>query len=143
MPSIPAEPSHQGCHYEPAAGLLAFAIGLYIAAGAKVLVHELPLDRAHWLERDWPLVVNCRLGSLVGGGPERHHHGLAVALAVERNSIRQVLDRVDRLAVVPDQEAQLLAGELSPDPFVVLAYVDARGDADCLRNALEQFLDPS
>ena len=100
-----------------------------------MLVHDLALERAHRLELHRAAVVDRGLGGLVGGGPQRDRPTLAIAggvdasrararRAAERDAVGEVLDRVDRLAVVADQQPEVLADELGDDPVVVLVELD-------------------
>ena len=54
--------------------------------------------------------------------------------------VGDVLDRVDRLAVAADQQAEVVALEVGTDLLVVLLDVDARFDPDAGEDLLEQFL---
>ena len=86
-------------------------------------MHNLALLRAHRIERYRPFVPNRSLGGLVGDGVQRVGSSLAIAgrvygerlalvNAVVGDAICEVLDRVDGLAVVTDQEREVIAHEL-------------------------------
>jgi hypothetical protein len=51
-----------------------------------------------------------------------------------------VLDRVDHLAVTPDDQAKVVALELGPDLVGILFDVHGRLDANGVENPLEQFM---
>ena len=142
---------YDGRDDQPAIWLLALAVRLDVVARLEVLVDDFALERAHRLERDGPAVVDGGLGRLVGGGPQRHSSSLAVAggvdddplagsLAAESDPVGDVLDRVDRLAVVADQQAEVLSDELAGNALLVLMDAHLSIDAGVGRNPLQQFL---
>ena len=108
-------------------------------------------ERAHRLERDRALVTDGGLGRLVRGRAQRDGAPLPVAGGVDDDAlagrrrpkgdpVRDVLDRVDRLAVVADQQAEVITDELAGHAFLVLVHADLGVDAES-GDPLEQFLD--
>ena len=60
------------------------------------------------------------------GSPRRRRRRPSrLGAAAPRDRVREVLDRVDRLAVLADQQAELVAAARDVDRLVVLAHVDA------------------
>src|SRR5579884_2102123 len=150
-PATPTAPNllNQRRDDQPPIGLLPLAVGLDVVAALEVFVHDLALERAHRLELNRPAIVDRGLGSLVSRRSQRHRPALAItggvdhdsqrsSAAAERDSIREVLDRVDRLSMMPDQQPEVLADELGADPVGLLLNIDARLDADSGRDPLEQ-----
>src|SRR6188508_2664015 len=100
-------------------------------------VHDLALDRCHRVELDrlarGDRLVGAALGQRVEARlsaravPGRvYDHGLALVSAVTpEDRVREVLDRVDRLAVLADQEPQLATDEGRGEGFLVLPNLDA------------------
>src|SRR3954453_9451486 len=58
-----------------------------------------------------------------------HGHGLARRAAPRESGVRDVLSRVDRLAVLPDQQPEIAARARCEDAGLVLPHVHARADA--------------
>ena len=88
-------------------------------------------------------------GRLIGRRSKRHGTTLAVAGGVDhhahrllgppvRDPVREMLDRVDRLTVVPDQEPQIVAQELAGDDPVLLGDPHLGLDADSSGDLLEE-----
>ena len=82
-------------------------------------MHDLPFDRGHRIERDGLGVPCSALRGADREGFERCASPCAIArridddllavvgMTAEHDRIRQVLDRVDRLAVAADQHAEV------------------------------------
>ncbi len=150
-----AEPLLDQRRYDqPPLGLLTLAVCLDVVPALEVLVNYLALERAHRLERHRTTIVDRRLRSLIRRSPERdgaalaitssvNHHTQGFSGAAECNPVGQVLDRVDRLAVMADQESEILADKLSRETFGVLAELDRRIDPDSVGNLLEHLPDAS
>jgi hypothetical protein len=128
------------------------AVRLDVVPGLQVLVDDLALEGAHRLELDRATIVYRGLGSLVSSGFQRYCAPFAIAgrvdddpqwrsAATKRYAVCEVLDRVDRLAVVPDQQPEVLADELRVDPVCLFPDIDRRLDSDAGRDPLEQFAD--
>ena len=100
-------------------------------------MHDLALGRAHRVQRDRPagaggprrglvgLAVQHLLAPLaVARGVDRHPHRLVAARVAVGDLEREVLDGVDRLAVAPDEEPEILAVQRGADPVVVLDHLE-------------------
>jgi len=117
-----------------------------------MLVDDLALERAHRFQRNRAPIVNRGRGSLICRGSERDSPALAVAGgiylnplasldALECGSVGEVLDCVDRLAVMANQQTQVVAEVLGTDALRILAHVDRRGDAHIFGDPLQEILD--
>ena len=107
--------------------LLALAVGLDVAAVAQVLVHDPALGGDHGVQRDGAPVLGRlrrgairlaleRLGAPVAIARGVDDQPLALLATAKGDAHGEVLDRVDRLAVAADQEAQVVAVELAGKP---------------------------
>ena len=113
-------------------------------------VDDLALDGRHRLELDRAAGLHDALGGAHGERVERRLAPVAVAGRVDDDRlagsaavavddrVREVLERVDRLAVLADQEAEVAARAGGDDRLVVLVDLDAAADAERGREALEQ-----
>src|SRR6185437_6802649 len=115
------------------------------------LVHDLPLDRRHRVERH-ALARRRPLGSPEGDPLERDAAPLAVAGGVdgdrlslataEEDRVAQVLERVDRLAVLADQESEIAAGARDENLLVPFVRLGHGADPDRGHDALDQLAHP-
>src|SRR6478609_6586590 len=132
--------------------LVALGVRLDVAAVAQVLVDELALRSAHGVERHRPTEAQGLVGGVVGLAAQRLGPTLAVPLGVDLDkpaltrgagdhAHREVLDRVDRLAVAADEEAEILAGELAADQFAVVVDRDLGVEAERVDELLEQLVE--
>ena len=131
---------HERGDDEMPSGLLALAVGLDVVTILEVLVDHLALQRAHRFKRDGATIADGALGGLISGRPERlrpafpvaggiDDHRLAVAVATRGDPVGEMLNGIDRLAMVADEQAVTKAlgpqvdtdlGGTSPrDPLVV------------------------
>ena len=112
-------------------------------------MHDLPLDRGHRLELD-PLPgrgrllghphgerVERRLPAVAVAGRIDDHRLALVVAAAEEDRVREVLDRVDRLAVPADQHAEVVALADDADLLLALLDLDRALDADLVRDPLD------
>src|SRR5207344_1368091 len=130
-----------GKHDDEAVGLGALARGLDFRIVLERLVDDLALDRRHRLQRDGPVgrgrafrgstrevLERRRAPSPVAGSVDDY----VVAIAVRpRDRVREVLNRIDRLAVLADEERDVGTGAGDGDLVLVLArgHGDVRTDA--------------
>src|SRR3954447_1929190 len=136
-----------------AVGLFALRVRLHVTAIAEVLMDELALARRHRIERDRPLVAHGVVRRLVGLAMKRLLAAGAIALgvdddplaltfaAVHGDAIREVLDRLDRLAVAPDEQAQVCPMHRSRHRVAVADNLDGGVEAQRIHDAVQQFLD--
>jgi hypothetical protein len=121
--------------YQATLRLFAFAVGLNPATTTKVLVDKLSLHRVHRLERDRPSLIYGRLNRLIRSRTQRFGTARAVARRVDnhrlarsrtgkRGAVRQVLDRVQRAAVVCEQQFGVPAREFPEHALRVLTHDD-------------------
>ena len=113
---------------------------------------DLALDGAHRLELD-ALARARAVGGAQGHRLERRgasrpiaggvdDHGLPLAgLVAGDNGVREVLDRIDRLAVPADQDAEVVARADGGDGLLVLGHVDPAADADPVRDQRDHVAD--
>src|SRR5215212_3046073 len=126
-----------GTYHQPAVRLVALAVRLHVGALAQIGVHDLALRRAHRLQLHRAVELQ-RLGRGAVGHPvKRALAALAVARGVDRHLLAlalppvggaedDVLQRVDRRAVLPDQETEVVAVDGGPDLLVALVDVHGR-----------------
>ena len=115
-------------HNQPSGWLLALRVRLDIVAILEVQVHNLSLLRSHGLKPHGPTFPDGSLGSLVGHCPQRRLPTLPVSNRVhddqrllprtpERNTLRQMLDRVECLPVMANQRSGVSAHVLGTNSF--------------------------
>src|SRR4051794_33243501 len=145
--------------HEPALGLVALAVRLDVRAVRQVGMHRLALGGAHRLELDRTAVAEGLRGSAIGLALERLLAALAVTRRVDDDALalvaimegrapRKVLQRVDRLAVAPDQPAHLVGPlDRGANLIVGLGHLDGGVEpkrlddaADHLPDALDRLL---
>src|SRR5947209_6394086 len=111
-----------------------------------------PLGSAHRLELDRPPKAQSVVRGLIGGPPKRrfaalaiasriNHHHLPIAEATERSARSEVLQRVNRRAMLADQQPEILAADDRTDLLVALAHLDGRRQAKGASNALDHLPD--
>src|SRR5688500_17611113 len=128
---VPREDHDEPIRLRPLARRLDLGIVL------ELLVDDLPLDRGHRLELD-PLprgrgllghsqrerVERGLAAVAVAGRVDHDRHALVIA-APKEDRVREVLDRVDRLAVAADQHPEVVA--LTDDANLLVALLDLDG----------------
>ena len=138
-----------GVHEVPVR-LLALAVRLDAVTITKVFVHDPALAGAHRLERDGAILAQ----RLVGGVVRHAHERLATALAVPArvddhaacgavplavdHARGKVLDRVDRLPVMADEEAQVVAVDRAGDRLTIVGDLDVAVEVERIDDPLEE-----
>ena len=87
-----------------------------------------------------PAPQRLALAPAVAGGVDGDP--LALLAAAEGGLVAEQLDRVDRLAVAADQQADVLAVDVGVDLVLVLLDRDRGLEAELLDDALEQHANP-
>src|SRR5918994_3605155 len=130
-------------------GLDTLARGLHARKLLQPQVDDLALDRRHRLQLGAPLLQRTLRGPN-GHRLERGASPIAIAgridddvlrtfgPAASRDGVREVLDRVDRLPVLADQQAELRAAADDVDRLLVLPHVDPTSHADPLGDTLHE-----
>src|SRR4051794_130550 len=141
----------EGPDDEPTLGLVALTPGLAPVLVAQVLVHQSALDGAHRVEPDGTPEAAGALRRLVGLAPQQGAPPLAVAggvdgdallrARVERGPVGQVLQRIDRLAVAPDEDPEVLAVHRGLDRLIVLVHLKDRLEVEGVEDRLEELAD--
>src|SRR5215207_476140 len=130
-------------------GLDPFGVRLDVLAVLEVLVHDLALGGAHGVQRDGPPAPDRIDGRLIGLAVQRLLAARPVARSVDDHADAptatiavgrlegQVLDGVDGLAVAPDEEAEVVAGEDAVNAFLVLLHAHLGVEAERSLDHLE------
>lgn len=132
--------------------LLTLAIRLHVVAGFEVLVYDLSLERAHSFKRYRAPVVHRGLCGLIPRCAQRDRatvavsgrvddHLLALAVPAESDSVGEVLNRVDCLAMVTDQQAEILPDEPALDALGILMHLDRGRGANVVEDSFHQLSD--
>src|SRR2546423_5544562 len=141
-------------HDDEAVRLRALAGRLDARIVLQPLVDDLPLDGGHGLEGDALAAPRGAVGASgrkivqhdaaalpVAGGVDDHVL-LEVREAAADDRVGEVLDRVDRLAMPADQDAELTGGARRGDRLLLLLDLDAAADAERTADAVEHRPDP-
>src|SRR4051812_35520907 len=129
--------------------LVALAVGVHVTAIAQVLVDDPALAGGHRVQRDRSRVLHGLVGGQVGLALQRlltpgtvalgiHHDAAAAGPAAEDDPLGQVLDRVDRLAVAADEQAEVLAVHRADERLVLDRHLDVGIEVQRAGDLLEQ-----
>ena len=128
-----------------ALGLVALAVGLDVLPVTEVFVHDPPLRRGQWIEIDGLPAAHGLIRRIVRVGAERLGAALAVSVRIDHDpyrrrslrkhdSLREMLHGVDRLAVAPDEQADVVAVQATGQHAIALQDLHLRVELEILND---------